>query len=89
VEAAKSGETVHIVCSAGEGNLDYHNLTLFKNDTLLMVSTQTNYLNYSTEDAFGVYTCLVGSLYATTTKSLLLQEKGMLKTCLCGMGSLL
>ena len=72
MEAAISGETVHIVRSAVEGSPDRHNLTL------LTVSTHTNFLNYSTKDAFGVYTCLVQSLYTTATKSLLLQEKGML-----------
>ena len=71
MEAAISGETVHIVCSAVERSPDRHNLTLLKNNTLLTVSTHT-------KDAFGVYTCLVQSLYTTATKSLLLQEKGML-----------
>ena len=76
--AATSGETIHIGCSAGEGNPDHHNFTLFKNDMLLMVSTQTNDLNYSTKDAFGVHTCLVESLYTATKKSLLLPEEGTL-----------
>ena len=43
-----------------------------------MASTNTNFLNFSTKDAFGMYTCLVQSLYTTATKSLLLQEKGTL-----------
>ena len=80
MEAAISGETVQIICSTEEGNPDHHNLTLFKNDTLLMVSTRKNYLNYSTKDAFGVYTCLVESLYTTTKKLLLLSETGTLIT---------
>ena len=76
VEVAITGETVCIKCSAVDGNPDLHNFTLIKNNVSLMVSTQTNSLTYSTKGDFGVYTCLVESLYTTTTESLFLQEKG-------------
>ncbi len=71
-----SGETVQIVCSAMDGNPDRHNLTLFKNNIQLMFSTQSNSLTYNAKGAFGVYTCLVESLYTTATESMLLQERG-------------
>ena len=77
MEAALSGEIVHIVCSAVDGNPDQHDLTLIKNNAKLMVSTQTNSIVYSSKDAFGVYTCHVESLFTTATESLLLQEQGM------------
>ena len=76
MEAAFSGENVQIICSAVDGNPDVHNFTLIKSDVQLMVSTQTNSLIYNTNDAFGVYACLVESLYTTATKSLFLQERG-------------
>lgn len=79
VEAALSGEIIHILCSATNGSPDLHNLTLFKNNIQLIFSTQTNSLTYSAKGAFGVYTCLVESLYTTATESLFLQEKGNLK----------
>ncbi len=74
--AALLDETVHIKCSAKDGNPDQHNITLFKNNIQLMASIQSNSLTYSAKGAFGVYTCLVESLYTTATESLFLQEKG-------------
>ena len=78
--AALLDENVHIKCSTENGNPDLHNITLLKNNAPLMVSTQTDSLTYDTKGAFGLYTCIVESLYTTATESLLLQEKGNLKT---------
>ena len=76
MEAVLLDETVHIKCSAEDGNPDLYNLTLFKNNIQLVFSTQTNSLTYSAKGAFGVYTCLVESLHTTATESVFLQEKG-------------
>ena len=76
IMAALLDENIHIKCSAEGGNPDLHNITLLKNNAPLTVSTQTDSLTYDTKGVFGVYTCLVESLYTTATESLLLQEKG-------------
>ena len=77
VDAVYIEEHFRIACSATDGNPNLHHMTLTLNDTLLKVTNGGNFLVYTTKSTYGLFTCTIKSLHSTTTKSLLMQEKGM------------
>ena len=72
-------ETTILTCSAEDGNPDTHTLSWIK-DGHTLNSSEGNSLTYNIlyypHNPYGVYTCVVESLYTTEEKSLLIQEEG-------------
>ena len=77
--ALDGGQSTVLTCTADNGIPDAHNLTWIKNGRTLASGrgkSLTYNILYSSQDPYGMYTCLVESLYSTEMTSILIQEKG-------------
>ena len=73
-----------LVCSAKGGSPEsyQHNILLTRNETTLS-HTLGDRISYNLSVAFGVYTCIVESLFTnlSTSKTILFPQRGIAITC--------